>query len=169
MYQLNQAYRLTGPSDGRSRLIKKYQSSGDIVAALIQAVNKSVPVSREFAQTFKRNTPEETCQAIYDWMRTNYIYQKEPGTYQTAKTLPRIISDSKKGSTGDCKHFSTTAATICKCLGLPVYFRVIDQIGRYNHIYTVVKIPGRKVIIIDGTYPYFNRQTSFRKKTDIPV
>jgi hypothetical protein len=101
-------------------------------------------------------------------MRQNYIYRKESSANQTSKTLPRIILDSKNGSTGDCKHYSTTAATIFKALGMPVYFRVIDQVGRWNHIYVVLKYPNR-TIIVDGTYPYFNRETSYNKKADIKV
>jgi transglutaminase-like putative cysteine protease len=149
-------------------LIKHNQSAGDIVSALLTAVRLSTPQCKHLANKFRRETPETTALAVYDFMRKNFIYRKESSSAQTAKTLPRIIADSRDGTTGDCKHFSTTAGVILKCLGLPVYFRVIDQIGRWNHIYTVVKYP-HKEIIIDGTYPYFNRETNYNKKIDIKI
>ena len=165
---LNKYYGLTGPAQMREKVLVNNQSSGDIVAALLSAVKVSMPACRAMAKQFKRRTPELTALAVYDFMRKNYIYRKESVKNQTAKTLPRIIADSKRGNTGDCKHYSTTAATILKCLGMPVYFRVIDQTGRWNHIYTVLKY-GDRTIIIDGTFPYFNHETSYNKKTDIKV
>ena len=170
MYSTLRSYQyLTGPANRQERVLKRNQSAGDIVSALLMAVRVSLPKTRVMAEKFRRRTPEETALAVYDFMRKNYIYRKESSANQTAKTLPRILHDSRNGTTGDCKHYSTTAATIFKALGMPVYFRVIDQVGRWNHIYTVVKYPGGREIIVDGTYPYFNRETNYNKKTDIPV
>jgi hypothetical protein len=159
---------LTGSPENKRRLLKHNQSAGDIVSALLMAVRVSLPKCKFISNKLKRDTPEKTALAVYDFMRKNFIYKREGSSAQTAKTLPRIISDSRDGVTGDCKHFSTTAGTILKCLGMPVYFRVIDQVGRWNHIYVVLKYP-HKEIIIDGTYPYFNQETTYNKKIDIKI
>jgi len=165
---LNSVYSMTGKADNKSVVLAYNQSAGDIVASLLKAVRVSLPTAQTLAKKLKGSSPEQTALNVYDFMRQNYIYRKESSQNQTSKTLPRIIADSKNGSTGDCKHYSTTAATIFKALGMPVYFRVIDQVGRWNHIYVVVKYDNR-TIIVDGTYPYFNRETSYNKKIDVKV
>lgn len=165
---LNYYQGLAGSPNYKRKLLKHNQTAGDIVSALLMAVRVSLPNCKHIAQKLKRETPEATALAVYDFMRKNFIYKREGSSAQTAKTLPRIIADSRDGASGDCKHFSTTAGTIFKCLKMPVYFRVIDQVGRWNHIYIVIKYP-HKTIIVDGTYPYFNRETTYNKKIDIKI
>ena len=165
---LNQVYSMTGQAENKSVILSYNQSAGDIVASLLKAVRVSLPTAQTLAKKLKGSSPEQTALNVYDFMRQNYIYRKESSANQTSKTLPRIILDSKNGSTGDCKHYSTTAATIFKALGMPVYFRVIDQVGRWNHIYVVLKYANR-TIIVDGTYPYFNREKSYIKNAYIKV
>jgi hypothetical protein len=166
---LNRTEYIVGKPNFQTKVLSRNQSAGDIVSALLVATRYSLPGAKRIAGKFKRSTPEKTALAVYDWMRKNYIYKRENADSQTAKTLQRIIWDSKNGTTGDCKHNSTTAAAIFKALDMPVHFRVIDQIGRYNHIYVVLKYANGYEIVVDGTSPYFNRESSYNKKTDIPV
>jgi hypothetical protein len=168
MYKIYQYSSIVGNSDNKRKLLVRNQSAGDIVKALLVAVRLSLPDVCKIAYKFKQHSNKATALAVYDFMRKNYIYNKESSYDQTAKTFKRILSDSKKGTTGDCKHYSTTAAAICKCLNMPVYFRIIDQIGRLNHIFVVLKYPNHE-IIIDGTSPYFNVNPSYNRKVDIKV
>lgn len=160
-----QAYILSGRAEFQDRRIKEAQSAEDITALLLYAVRNSMPQARKIAAKFKGATPEETAFKIWEWTRKNLVYDREPNTKQTAKTVSRFLADGF----GDCKHFSTINAAIFKALDMPVYFRVIDQIGRYNHIYTVLKYPGKKTIYVDSVYPYFNAETTYNHHKDIRV
>lgn len=165
MAKLNTIREIAGRPDGRNTLLAKNQTSSDIIQALLRAVRESEPTAQKIASKFKGKNAEETCKNVYNFLRKEIIYDREPVEKQTAKTLRRIFDEGY----GDCKHYSTSAAAIFKALKIPVYFRVIDQNGsRYNHIYTVVKYPDRD-IIVDACYPYFNHEPQYFKKVDIPV
>jgi transglutaminase-like putative cysteine protease len=159
-----QAYILSGRAEFKDRKIKTAQSAQDITALLLYAVRNSMPQARKIVAKFKGKTPEETAFNVWEWTRKNLVYDREANTAQTAKTVSRFLADGF----GDCKHFSTINAAIFKALNMPVYFRVIDQIGRFNHIYTVLKYPG-KTIYVDSVYPYFDQETNYNRKEDIKV
>ena len=160
----NQAYILSGRAEFKNRTITRAQTAEDITALLLYAVRNSMPQARKIAPRFEASTPEETAFNVWEWTRKNLVYDREANTAQTAKTVSRFLADGF----GDCKHFSTINAAIFKALKMPVYFRVIDQIGRFNHIYTVLKYPG-KTIYVDSVYPYFNRETTYNHHKDIQV
>ena len=148
----------------KRKKVSDYQSASDICALLLKAVRNSATQARQIAPYFNTGDPVSTCEKLYTWTRQNLVYDQEPNTDQTAKTLGRFLADGY----GDCKHYSVFNASILKALGYPVYFRVIDQIGRWNHIYTVVKLP-RQTIICDSVYPYFNQEANYLKKQDIKI
>lgn len=160
-----QAYLIAGAAKFRNEKIKDFQQAEDITAQLKRAVRESLPAARKIAKRFEAATPERTALNVYSWIRKNFVYNREPAQDQTAKTLNRFLSDGF----GDCKHFSTFSAAIFKALNMPVYFRVIDQTGRFNHIYTVLKYPGKEPIIIDAVFHYFNSEPLYIRKTDIKI
>ena len=159
-----QAYLLAGAATFRNVKVKEFQQAEDITRLLKRAVTDSMAGARKIAPHFEATTPERTAFNVYSWIRKNIVYNREPATDQTAKTVNRLLSEGY----GDCKHYSTFSGAIFKALNLPVYFRVIDQTGRYNHIYTVLKYPG-KTIICDGVFPYFNQEPVYLKKMDIKI
>lgn len=160
-----QAYQLAGAALFKNELVSEYQSSSDIARELKRAVNESLPAAKKICKYFEANNPERTALNVYCWIRKNIVYQREPGRDQTAKTLSRLLSEGY----GDCKHYSTFAAAIFKALKMPVYFRIINQTGRYNHIYTVLKYPNGRVIYCDAVYPYFDAEPNYLKNIDIKI
>jgi transglutaminase-like putative cysteine protease len=160
-----QAYIIAGAANFRNQKIKDFQQAHDITAQLKRAVYESLPAARKIAKRFEATTPERTAFNVYSWIRQNFVYNREPASDQTAKTINRFLSEGF----GDCKHFSTFSAAIFKALNMPVYFRVIDQTGRFNHIYTVLKYPGKEPIIIDGVFHYFNSEPIYTRKKDIKL
>jgi hypothetical protein len=160
-----QAYLIAGAANFRNQKITDFQQAGDITRQLKRAVYESLPAAKKICKRFEADTPEKTAFNVYSWIRQNFIYNREAAANQTAKTIPRFLSEGF----GDCKHFSTFSAAIFKALNMPVFFRVIDQTGRFNHIYTVLKYPGKEVIIIDGVFHYFNSEPIYSRKQDIKI
>lgn len=160
-----QAYIIAGAANFRNEKIKNFQQADDITRQLKRAVRESLPAARKIAKRFEAATPKQTAFNVYSWIRNNFVYNREPATDQTAKTINRFLSEGY----GDCKHFSTFSAAIFKALGLPVYFRVIDQTGRFNHIYTVLKYPGKEPIIVDAVFHYFDSEPIYLRKVDIKL
>jgi transglutaminase-like putative cysteine protease len=164
-----QAHRIAGKPNFKQRIITNNQSAGDIVAALLYATRESQSTAEKLVK--RMNLPGrsvyDNCQEIYDFIKRNIRYEKEPADNQTAKTLKRIFDPSEQF--GDCKHYSTIAASLCKALGYKTYFRVINQTGRFNHIYCIVKTPKGQTVIIDPCYPYFDREANYQSKKDILI
>lgn len=161
----HQAYILAGAAKFKNERVSNYQTAEEITRELKRAVSESLPSAAKIARRFESSTPEKTAFNVYEWARRNIVYIQEPGQNQTAKTIPRLLSEGY----GDCKHFSTFAAAIFKALKMPVYFRIIDQSGRYNHIYTVLKFPNGKTIKCDAVFPYFDQEPTYLKKIDIKI
>lgn len=158
-------YNMAGPADFQERLLVKNQSAADIVAAIQQAIREAGPAAQKIAYKFNQKSDRQKAEKLYYWLRQNIQYVKEPSHDQTAKTIQRILADGY----GDCKHFTIIAAAIMKALHMPVYIRVIDQAGRWNHIYTVLKYPSGETIIMDPVFPMFDQEAPHRRKLDIKV
>jgi hypothetical protein len=157
-------YKIAGPAKFENRLLVKNQTAADIVGAIQTAIQEAGPAAQKLALKFNTGNDQQKAEKLYYWLRQNIQYIREPSHDQTAKTIQRILADGY----GDCKHFTIIAAAIMKALHLPVYIRVIDQGSRWNHIYTVLKYPG-KTIIVDPVFPYFNAEADYRRKKDIKV
>ncbi len=129
-------------------LIKSNISNRDIRTLLERAVKYAAYQTSDIAPMFKRGNETATCQAIYNFIRSNVKYVPDGFSYQAIKAPPRLV-----GSFGDCKSMSLLAAGILKNLGIQPYFRYVS----YNnadktptHVYVVTK-GGCIIDAVDGT------------------
>lgn len=151
-------------------LVSRYQTAAEIAGAIVKAIQESEPAAKFLAPKFQNKDKEKTAKLIWIFCRQAIPYKREPGSKQTAKTLPRILSDAAKFG-GDCKHMSIAAASLCKACGIPVKLRLISQ-SAYdtspNHIYCVAKINGKDVII-DAVLKNFDTEARYNHKYDIKI
>lgn len=164
MRTASQAARVVGPPNYKRQIVARNQNASDIVNALLKAARDSETDAEKLAPHFRASNPAQLQDLLHAWLRQNIGYYQEPATNQTAKTLRRILADQS----GDCKHYATFSAAIAKAKGYPVYFRVIDQVGRFNHIYAVIKWKGREYVI-DPCVSIPTQEARYNHKTDIPV
>lgn len=156
-------------ANNKDILVRRFQSTGDIAGALIKAINDSGPAADHLKNYFKNSDPYQSCKLIFFFIKNIIPYKMESENRQTARTLNRILQDHKKG--GDCKHYATTSAALCKALNIPCKLRLISQ--RYgskqpNHIYTVAVIKGKDVII-DPVLKKFDTEARYNYKYDIKL
>lgn len=151
-------------------LVARYQTAAQIAGAIVKAIDESKPAAQFLAPKFKNSDKEKTAKLIWIFCRQAIPYKREPGSRQTAKTLPRILADAQTAG-GDCKHMSITAASLCKALNIPVRLRLISQ-SAYdtspNHIYCVATINGKDVII-DAVLKRFDTEARYNYKYDIHI
>lgn len=151
-------------------LVSRYQTASEIAGAIVKAIHESAPAANFLAPKFKNSNKLSSAKLIWIFCRQAIPYKREPGSKQTAKELPRILSDAQTTG-GDCKHMSITAAALCKALNIPVRLRLISQ-NAYdtspNHIYCVATINGNDVII-DGVLKNFNTEARYNYKYDIKL
>lgn len=145
--------------------IKHDQSAKDIAAAIVKSIKDSETDALKIAPYLKGQTKEKTLKNIFTFCKNNIKYNKESGELQTARSLGRILSMKN----GDCKHYTTTIASLCNALNLPVKLRLISQNYFSNdptHIYCVSNINGKNYII-DPVLKEFNQEANYTKKYDI--
>lgn len=155
-------------AENKNILVARYQTTGQIAGAIVKAIKDSEPTAEKLKKYFQGDKYTQA-KLIFFFCKNLLPYNKESANRQTARTMARIIQDAKKG--GDCKHFSTLSATLCKVLGIKCKLRLIAQ--RYdndqpNHIYTVALINGKEVII-DAVLNKFDTEARYNKKYDINI
>lgn len=145
--------------------IKQNQTAKDIATAIIKSIKESKDDALKIAPYLKGSTKVKSLDNIFIFCKNNIKYTKESTDLQTARTLGRIL----QMKSGDCKHYTTTIASLCNALNIPVKLRLISQnyfSSDPTHIYCVANIKG-KDYIIDPVLKNFNEQASFTKKYDI--
>lgn len=150
--------------------VSRFQTAPEIAAAIVKAVDESATDAKILAPHFQGDTPKQNARLIFVFIKNAIPYEKEPSSRQTAKTLARMLQDAKKHG-GDCKHYATAAAALCKALNIKCKLRLISQKDgdkTPNHIYTVAIINGKEVII-DPVLKNFDTEARFNYKYDINI
>ena len=154
---------------GQNILISRYQTAPEIAGAIVKAVRESEKDAQKLAPYLKSTNKVGSARLIFVFIKNTIPYKKEASTKQTARTLARILNEAKKG--GDCKHYATASAALCKALNIPCKLRLIAQLPNSkvpNHIYTVAQINGNE-FIIDPVLKNFNTEARYNYKYDILI
>ena len=133
----------------------------------MKAIKESKEQAAIIAPYLKGKNKQQTLKNIFNFCKKNVKYVREPNELQTAKTLPRILADKQ----GDCKHYATLVASLCKALNIPVKLRLISQ-NFFNpeptHIYAVSGI-GSVEIVVDPVLKQFGNEAIYRYKYDVKI
>jgi len=154
---------------GQTIYVSRYQTAGEIAGAICKAIKDSRASAEILAPHFKAKDKKTTCKLIWVFLKNAVPYKREPGNSQTAKTLPRILSERHNGH--DCKHYTIMFASLLKALNIPVKLRLISQNfydKQPNHIYAVATINGKEVIC-DSVLKNFDTEARYNYKYDIQL
>lgn len=150
-----------------TNFIKSNQTAKDISNAIIKSIKESKEQADIIAPMIKGSTKINSLKNMFTFCKNNIKYKKESKDIQTARTLGRIL----KMKEGDCKHYTTTIASLCKSLNIPIKLRLISQdlfSNEPTHIYCVSKLNGVDYII-DPVLTEFNKQANYTKKYDLQI
>jgi hypothetical protein len=156
-------------AENKNTFVTRYQTTGEIAGAILKAIKDSKESAKKLVPYFKNNDKYISAKLIFMFCKGLLPYKMESADKQTARTLNRIIQDSDKG--GDCKHYATISATLCKALNIPCCLRLISQRAttkQPNHIYCVAFIKGKEVII-DAVLKNFDTEARYNYKYDIKI
>lgn len=157
---------IAGMPTGKKELIKQFQSTDDIINAVVEQHNLNRNAFKKIAPHFQKSTDYDTCQAIWEFTHYNLNYKAEPNL-QTVKTLSKILYDGANHKGNDCKHFSCFEAGILEALNIPYFYRFAAYSGKIpTHVYVVAKVDGNE-IIMDAVLPYFDSEKDYTYKIDI--
>jgi hypothetical protein len=153
------------PAKLNSVKIKDRQEATDIIKLLLECERDSRPYYPVLKNKFDTGNEMETCKKIFDYMKKNISYIKEPAKSQTGKTLGRILSDKF----GDCKAFATFSICALKSCGIKANYRLASYKAHDKtptHIYTIANVDGKK-FVLDGVLDKFNNEASYKYAYDV--
>lgn len=131
---------------------------------IIQVIHSNVPRAksqmREVAKFFKKSTDLETCRAIWNFLKKEIKYKKDPDGFQNIKLPGRFVGEAS----GDCKSYSLFTAAILENLNIPYSFRYTSYSinPTPQHVYIITD----SGIIVDAVWNKFNSEKNYTHKKD---
>ena len=139
---------------------------GNIMDATMRVYRERNYQVKEFAPYLEGDSVKQTCKNIWQFVRKNIAYQKDPRGDQWVRRPSRLWQDKE----GDCKSYSVFTASILHWLGINGVFRFVSYDPKNDtpvHVYVVVP-DGKKEIVIDCVpeIKYFGQEAAYNKKLD---
>ena len=152
--------------DFKTKIISNDGINQDIISGINMSFFPAVAQTRSMAQAFKGATRMASAFNVWQFVKQNVKYKKDPDGTQMIKLPSRLLHEKELGS--DCKSFTIFCGSILKNLGYPVVFRYTS----YNydptpsHVYCVTYDKDGSPIIVDAVYKKFNQEVPFKHKRD---
>lgn len=155
----------------------------DTVESIIKIVQRTPKDTEKLAQLLKRDTIDDTCKAIFDFVYAHIQYTKDKTGYEELRRPARGWADRQHGI--DCDCYSIFIGSILYNLKIPFAFRVTKYSGDWQHIYPIVYDKNAKnileldednnlvrtdkkkdYIIIDCVVDYYDYEVPYTDKKD---
>lgn len=148
------------PTDGKNTVNHINGWNSDIITVIHGNVPAATKQMREVAKTFNKGNELATCRTIWNFLKREIKYVKDPDGYQNIKLPGRFVATGS----GDCKSYSLFTASILENLGIPYSFRYTSYglNPTPQHVYIVTD----SGIIIDGVWNKFNSEKAYTSKKD---
>lgn len=141
-------------------------NTDDIIRTILEADTMAPPFTRDFANSVRQSSIDDTCRTIWEWVKDNIKYQEDPEGKQDIQ-LPGALYE--RGS-GDCKSMTLFTASVIKNLYGDIYrYRFISQDPQadYHHVYLVVRDEDGNDIILDCVEDYYDVEVPHAKQKDM--
>lgn len=160
--ELATALKLIPVPDQRENTLAINALNSDIMRSMAELVPEATTDVLQLAKQFKKDTAKKTAFAIWHFLRTRAKYVRDASELQQIRLPRRFIFDTaKKQNSGDCKSFALLTVAILRALGMPAFFKYAGYIqgkDQASHVYALTLDESGKPIIIDGCYPFFDRE-----------
>lgn len=162
MTAVQAANRYIPTSDNRKLVVYKEGTTGDIIKEVLSTYQHCRADLNKFAPALQKGTENETCKAIWNFVKKNISYKIDPIGKQFIKTPARIWQDKQC----DCKGYSIFIACCLTSLGLPVKFRFVsfDNTDIPTHVYVVCNNN-----ILDCVMNQYNKEHSYTNKKEFDM
>ena len=163
--QADQLIKYLPPIQNKLTVLADNALNEDIIKAIIQMIPDATAEVKALAPKFKRADAKQTAFAIWYFLRNRAKYVRDKSDLQLIRTPKRFIFDTHhKSNSGDCKSFALLTVSILRSLGLPAFLRFAGYEKNKmqpSHVYAYTLDPAGNEIIIDGCYPFFNREKKY--------
>lgn len=158
------AKRTVAPCKWNASLMVKSGDVDDIITVIKHADEISVGDTERFAKNLRGKDHMITLRNVYDFVRDNIRYVRDPEDEEIIKTPGCTIAEGK----GDCKSMTILVGSLLRDLGYSFFYRVAFYDPEYpqqGHIYAIAVIDGKE-IVVDPVYHKFNEQLPTWKHKD---
>ena len=155
---------ITAPAtNGKNVVNRRNAFNSDIIEVLESNYPTAVANVKTFAQQFRGSTDQQTAHNVWNFLRSEIRYKRDPAHRQLIRIPGRFFHDGE----GDCKSYSLAACSILSNLGFKTAFRYTSYSNSNvpTHVYCIAEKNGRK-FIVDGVYHTFNAEKPYTFKTD---
>lgn len=152
-----------GSPNYRASLITNWQSTDDIVKAISTQHKANRTEAKKICKYFDKGNERDTAKAIFNFLKTETTYEREPNSKQTTKTIKRFLADGK----GDCKHYTLFINNILEACGYsPVYrFAGYSRDG-FTHTYSYLP---KTDTVVDAVLTSFDTEKTPTIKKDMSL
>ena len=151
--------------DERDRIIIKDGEVSDTVELMEKVVHKYLTDTARIAPVLKRNTLEETCKSIYDFVYNNIQYKLDKRGLEQLRRPARSWAERRTGV--DCDCMSIFISSILTNLKIPHSFRITRySADHWQHVYVIVPDNRGGYINIDAVVSPYGYEKPFTDKMD---
>jgi hypothetical protein len=147
-------------TDGKTTVNHIDGWNSDIITVIHSNVPAATKQMKDVAQNFNKGNEKETARAIWNFLKREIKYVKDPDGYQNIKLPGRFVATGS----GDCKSYSLFTASILENLNIPYSFRYTSYgiNPTPQHVYIVTD----SGILIDAVWNKFNSEKAYTSKKD---
>ncbi len=151
--------------DERDRIIIKDGEVSDTVELMEKVVHKYLTDTARIAPVLRRNTIEETCKSIYDFVYNHIQYKLDKRGLEQLRRPARSWAERRTGV--DCDCMSIFISSILTNLKIPHSFRITRySTDHWQHVYVIVPDNRGGYINIDAVVSPFGYEKPFTDKMD---
>jgi hypothetical protein len=153
-------YNVLPPPQFKASLVSGWQQVDDIVKAMLQQHKDNQADAKKIAKYFCGRDERETARNIFNFLKAEIVYEVEPSTKQSVKSISRFLADGK----GDCKHFTNFANSILSACGYEPVYRFAGYSNKgLQHTYTFLP---KSNTVLDAVLPSFDTEKTPTIKKD---
>ena len=152
-------------ADERDRIIIKDGEVSDTVELMEKVVHKYLTDTARIAPVLRRNTLEETCKSIYDFVYNHIQYKLDKRGLEQLRRPARSWAERRTGV--DCDCMSIFISSILTNLKIPHSFRITRySADHWQHVYVIVPDNRGGYINIDAVVSPYGYEKPFTDKMD---
>lgn len=151
--------------DEHDRIIIKDGEVSDTVELMEKVVHKYLTDTARIAPVLRRNTIEETCKSIYDFVYNHIQYKLDKRGLEQLRRPARSWAERRTGV--DCDCMSIFVSSILTNLKIPHSFRITRySADHWQHVYVIVPDQRGGYINIDAVVSPYGYEKPFTDKMD---
>lgn len=165
----NALLKVLPPYQGQKQILVGEQSLKDVIGGVVNAASRYKDQYRNIWPYFEGDGVVNTARNVWNYCKSNLIYDIEPDNRQTVKTPAAIIATKKN----DCKNYALFSSGVMQAYrdAIKADFDIYLRFAGYNdnditHVFCVIKYKGKEYWIDPVLNKFNDRSQEPTKQKD---